>query len=389
LTSSASIASTFGGNLAVSENAVSVFKAAYGINPRTCRQVTAGGGTITWAASQAVLQTSAAAGGSAKLATREAVRYVPGQGNIARFAPVFGAGVVNSRQAVGFLTDDNGFGFGFNGATFGILIRNESVDTWIPQSSWNGDDKFDGTGPSGVVLDPTKGSPMQIQMQWLGHGAVRWFIEEPNTGDFVLVHILKFSNSSASPSIQQPSLPVRMEVVNTTNATNITARIASMGGFAEGNRSIPGMDVRHSFTNVVTGTTTAGARVFSLRNKATNVLGGTNINSINVRIDHCAYRASSNGDLYIQIVLNPTLVGATYIDIDTTTSIMQSDITSTHTAGTGTILGTISVTSNSSGNVDMSVYDIRLAPGDVLMMRTVAETGTVDSRISMSWREEN
>jgi hypothetical protein len=388
-TTEAGTHATFGGVLAVNEIASSVFKAAYGINARTCNQVVANGGSIDWSSARARLQTSAAANGSAKLGTREAVRYVPGQGNIARFAPVFNPGTASSRQAVGFLTDTDGFAFGFNGTSFGILIRNDSVDTWIPQASWNGDDKFLGSGPNGEILDPTKGSPMQIQMQWLGFGAVRWFIEDSTTGDFVLVHTLKFANTSAVPSIQQPSLPVRFEVVNIGNTSNLTAYIASMGGYAEGVREIPGEDVRFSFSNAVTGVPTTGARVFTVRNKATNIFGGTKVNAINVHIDHLAIRAAATGDMFIQLVLNPTLTGASFTDIGTSTSTMQSDVASTYTAASGTVLMTVPVTSNTSTTEVLRDFDIRLAPGDVLGVIAFSETGTVNTRASLSWHEEN
>ena len=389
LTSEAGTHSTFGGVLAVAEIATSIFKAAYGINSRTCVQTVASSGSIDWSLSRARLQTGAAVDGSAKLATHEAVRYVPGQGNIARFAPVFAPGAASSRQAIGFLSDTDGFGFGYNGTSFGILIRNNSVDTWIPQASWNGNDKFDGTGPNGEVLDPTKGSPMQIQMQWLGFGAVRWFIEDVVTGDFVLVHTLKFANTSSTPSIQQPSLPVRFELVNVGNTSNLTAYVASMGGYAEGVRDIPGEDVRFSFSNAVTGVPTTGSRIFAVRNKATNIFGGTNINAINVHIDHAGIRASSTGDMFVQLILNPTLTGASFTDISTSTSTMQSDVASAYTVGTGTVMMTIPVTSNTSVTEALRDYDIRLSPGDVLAVVAFSEIGTVNTRVSLSWHEEN
>jgi hypothetical protein len=389
LVSEATSHATFGSFLTSNEVAATVFKAIYGINTRTCSIISANGGTVTWDSARANLQTSAASNGSIKLSTREAVRYVPGQGNIARGAPVFSAPATSSRQAWGFLSDTDGFAFGYNGTQFGILIRSNSIDTWIPQNVWNGDDKFDGFGITGNLLIPTFGSPMQIQMQWLGYGAVRFFVEDPNTGDFVLVHIHKFANTSAVPSIQQPSLPVRFELVNVGNTSNLSAFIASMGGFAEGDRDIPGADVRFSFSNSVVGVPTTGARVFTIRNKPTNVFGGTNTNAVNVHIDHMGIRASSTGDMFIQLILNPTLTGASFSDINAATSVMQSDVSSTFTASTGVVLMTIPVTSNTSTTEVIDSYNIRLAPGDVLGVIAFSEGGTINTRASLSWHEEN
>jgi hypothetical protein len=42
----------------------------------------------------------------------------------------------------------------------------------VNQSSWNGD-KLDGTGPSGLTLDPTKAQILWMDFEWLGVGSVR------------------------------------------------------------------------------------------------------------------------------------------------------------------------------------------------------------------------
>ena len=55
-----------------------------------------------------------------------------------------------------------------------------STDTWIPQASWNGD-VCDGTGATGFNLDVTKGNVFQINVAWLGFGAVTFKIMIPNT----------------------------------------------------------------------------------------------------------------------------------------------------------------------------------------------------------------
>lgn len=48
--------------------------------------------------------------------------------------------------------------FGHNGPPFGVLKRQNRTDNWIPLYS------FDGTGPSGVTLDPTKGNIFVIRV---------------------------------------------------------------------------------------------------------------------------------------------------------------------------------------------------------------------------------
>jgi len=87
-------------------------------------------------------------------------------------------------------------------------------------STWNAD-KFDGTSTSGITLDPTKGNVYQIKYQWLGFGMIRFFVENPETGKFALVHKIKYANANTEPSIDDPSLPLLLEVINTANTTNL------------------------------------------------------------------------------------------------------------------------------------------------------------------------
>lgn len=61
-----------------------------------------------------------ALGLSAATSVRQA-RYRPGQGILGRVDGVFSAGVANSQQFVGLQTSENFAGFGYDGATFGLL----------------------------------------------------------------------------------------------------------------------------------------------------------------------------------------------------------------------------------------------------------------------------
>jgi hypothetical protein len=67
----------------------------------------------------------------------------------------------------------NTFSFASTGVaagTFSEVIAGADVtDTWTSQSSWN-IDPVDGTGPSGLTLDPTKGNLYMIEQQANGYG---------------------------------------------------------------------------------------------------------------------------------------------------------------------------------------------------------------------------
>src|SRR3990172_1856220 len=88
----------FGQLIAQQETALVTVDFPYNINTALVTPTTANGGTVTQANSQAVLQTSAAANGSALLQSGYAGRYSPGQGQIWRGTAAFTLGVPNSGQ---------------------------------------------------------------------------------------------------------------------------------------------------------------------------------------------------------------------------------------------------------------------------------------------------
>jgi len=148
-----------------------------------------------------------------------------------------------------------------------------STDTFIPQSTWNGD-KLDGTGASGVTLDPTKGNVFQIDIQYLGFGAIVFKVEvippDGNNVDFVIVHTIKIPNTQTAVSVTQPSFPFTMTAYSAGSTTDLSVKCASCSGFVEGQIRLTGP--RSSFSDVSTAVTTgAYYTLFSIRNDLIHV----------------------------------------------------------------------------------------------------------------------
>jgi hypothetical protein len=120
----------------------------YGIHPQLGTSTSTNSGSVTASDGLLVLQSSDNANGTATFFSVAPARYRPGQGITARFTTVFSSGVVASTQIAGMSDNGDGYFFGYNGTSFGILHKNRGVETWVPQASWNGD-TCDGTGPSG------------------------------------------------------------------------------------------------------------------------------------------------------------------------------------------------------------------------------------------------
>ena len=95
----------------------------YNINAEMVHAHANQSGTVTQADNMAKLQSGAATSSSAEFVSRITAKYNPGQGTIWRGTAVFTTGVSGNTQYIGVGNDDDGFFFGFQNSTFGIMHR--------------------------------------------------------------------------------------------------------------------------------------------------------------------------------------------------------------------------------------------------------------------------
>ncbi len=257
------------------------------------------------------------------------------------------------------------------------------TETFVAQSSWN-TDKFDGTGASGITLDPTKGNVYTINYQWLGFGAIFVKIEDPNDGDLHLVHIIKYANANTDPSVDNPTLPMCLAVSNTSNASNIVLQSSSMMGGIEGQDLEEG--ILNNITAEDTGTGTDETPLFSVHN---HTIYQSKINR--VRVELTLFSASidavtANKPSTVRIRFNPTLTGASFSAVDADTSVVRTDIAATAVTG-GTIIFAQIITEGAAPIIDFTKIIEKLNPGDTVTVSLESLSGNVDSVISMNWKE--
>jgi hypothetical protein len=259
------------------------------------------------------------------------------------------------------------------------------IDTFVEQADWN-IDKMDGTGYSQMILDPQKGNVYQIRFQYLGYGAITYYIEDADSGKFVPVHRIQYANTNTSPSLSNPSLKIGWFAASLGSTTDLEMHGASGMIGVEGQqqpRRLPDAQVADkssvgtSFTNILT-----------IRNRAT-FQGRVNLSEalptlINVAVDGTKISE-------YQVILNATLGGEpnwTYEDEDH--SIIEYD-----TAGTTATLNGNSqlVTAGvlgktSSGTVSFIDYDLHLVPNDTLTLAVRTTSGSTDAAASITWLED-
>ena len=111
------------GELSVAEmTPVVQLQSSYNINTRLI-EVRDNGGSSSITNGMFTCSTGASANQSSAILSRSAIKYNAGQGGVNRFTGVFTTGVVNSTQWIGIGSAEEGYFFGYNGTSFGILLR--------------------------------------------------------------------------------------------------------------------------------------------------------------------------------------------------------------------------------------------------------------------------
>lgn len=223
-----------------------------------------GSATIGGADSKLIVKTGTTTGSSAVAETRRFANYNPGQGVSFRVAGFFVNPTAGTTMELGIGDANDGFFFEYNGTDFGVNRRQNGTNNRVTQANWNLD-KADGNGVLPAITTWNLGIPFQIRYQFLGYGAITWFVENPTTGKFVPVHREAYANTAQVPSVFNPSFPGRIAVDNGATTADVGVRISSIAAFNDGER----VDTGAVFAAVGGQTVTTGANVLSIRNPAT------------------------------------------------------------------------------------------------------------------------
>ncbi len=367
----------------------------YGINTQTGVTTVVSTGTVDTNLSRLRIQTSTSTTGSGIFQSRKPAKYRAGQGVIIRTTAAFTTGVASSTQFVGIGTDTDGYFYGFNGAAFGILYRAWSSDTWIPQSSWNGD-KCDGTGASGFNWDKTKGTVIMIKYPYLGYGNITFWVEDPATSGMILCHTIKYNNTTTTVQISNPNLFFYAQAINAGNNTNLIIYCGSAGVFLCGERSYVGNPKWAADSNKAA--VTAETNLLSIRN-ATSYNGVTNRSLIRINsISYAGGSATATTVSTLRVRIGATVGGVpSFAAVNGTTAnagvtiTAGNSIASIDTAGTtatgGTYLFNCSVSASGTNTIDTTPFNLFIAPGEIMTFSGFASANS-SQVVSVNWTED-
>ena len=347
------------------------------------------------------LQSGTSATGFAYITSRKVLRHRAGQGTTARFTPLFTTGVANSTQlwGVGGIISNapyDGFYFGYNGISYGIVHYIGATPTWYSQSvDWNGD-KVNGTAGTSFTLDPTKGSAVMIKYPYLGFGNVLFFIQNPTDSTWVLVHTIRYANTTTTPELTNPSLQFVCYNANSGAVANKIMYAGSVGMFISGVVSLFS-NIKYAADSTKT-TVTTEVCALSLRNCST--FNGV-INRGVIRLNSLSIGQGSttnNNTATLRIKIGGTLGGTpSYTPIKGTTTdngatiTAGNSITSFDTAATtisgGTYIYNMSLGTGAGMIIDLSTLGLFINPNEICSI-TITSQASATIAVSINWSED-
>lgn len=261
---------------------------------------------------------------------------------------------------------------------------NDNAAGFIAQTAWNVD-RLDGAGgalnPSGETLDPTKLGVWEMIVPYLGAGAIQLRWMAPN-GEFNTVHRIAYPNSATVPSFKSPTFRIGWVAASLGSTTALTVSGASGAIFTEG-EVVSVRDPKAAINGNFSASTTEYVSL-AIRNR------GEFASRLNFREMIPAGVAigceTSNRLLSARVVLNPTMTGAvTWQYVDQTRSCAEY-ATPSSVAATGGVLLAATVT-GTAADIDLKSLDLRMEPGDVLVVAVAAVSNTAVAAVVVNWQE--
>ena len=326
--------------------------------------------------------------------TRRVQRYLPGRANEASIAIILNNTSAGIRSRFGVFDQYNGAYFEHDGTDYSVVIRRNTAsgieEERIARVDWN-QDKLDGTGPSGIIGDPTAIQMLVIEYEWYGAGQVDFkFVIDNNAHS---VHQFNHANRHDHTWASYGSFPIRYELTNVTGATGThTVLHGSHSFLTEGTTSLLGKQL--SISSPTTGYNLATAGTFypvvAIRLKSTG------LNSV-VIPDEFAAGLLDKTDMFVRVIERPTTVtGGTWISVGPE-SPLEYNLTATSYTG-GTIASTQFVSEKQMGQSitfpERAITQIgrktTTTIGDtseVFLIAAAATNNDKDAWISLGWIE--
>jgi hypothetical protein len=268
-------------------------------------------------------------------------------------------------------------------ATFSQVLGGATPnDTWIYVDAWDNQD---------IAFDPTKLNVFGLDLRWLGAGIVRLFMEDPATGQMVLMHTQRWSSTSNVPHIRKPSLRLVYRSGSTSGATpsqNVVVSGSSVMGAIQG--VIEQTTGSQSWYSLDT-TTRAKDTVWHLMSIQNPLTRGPDINKSSLVLQDLSVSAQGNDPSIVYVVKNcvGTNTYLLYQPLPVTNNYVfaqYANNTATENLSQDTLCIVQSLGINGAAQFNLLPYNLTLSPGDSVSVFISSTNAINRSSVGLTWK---
>jgi len=342
-----------------------------------------GTGATAYQVNESAVNLNVTAGGVGSVVrqTYRSFPYQPGKGLLV-LATFCMDGSTIPTQRVGYFNAANGVFFQRAGGTSSFVLRSSVTGSvsdarTVPRSAWNGD-KLDGTGASGITLDPAKSQILWMDFEWLGVGSVRCgFIID---GTYIVCHTFTNANVITTTYMTTAILPVRYEI------TSASAVAATLKQICSSVMSEGGYDAQSAVYTAIRSTKRTGFSTTFVPLISIRLASGRSGAVVLIQLAQALPTVTQTYE--VVLLKNATLTGASYVasvssnvDYDQTATALTGGIVVAHDYVTSTSQGRSAARVDAGYNWDLQLGSTIAGVSDVytLAIRTLDATPTGDA----------
>lgn len=320
------------------------------------------------------------------LQSAERGRYVAGlQGEVGIAARLTNPLIGNQTFCIGLFDNSNGFYYKYtSNALYACILRDGTEISAVPQSEWN-IDSFNGTGPSGVTLNPYDGNIYNVRFTWYGYGDIEFRVNTANADLIQSSWLGHVYNPLSQTSVKNPNLPLSVKLESNGTTGTQSAKVAGRQYSLLGKYN-PIYRLNSSYrVGVNVSSTTTFIPIMSIRRKQ-GYLGNS------IKAFECDM--TSGAEMIIQFRTSATLTGDSYTtpnDTNANDTAVEYDASATAvTGGVPIWTGLISGETRASNKTSLLIsYDLtNFNPMTICAKLVTATPGGAILNTVLRWTEE-
>lgn len=257
------------------------------------------------------------------------------------------------------------------------------TDAWTYVGDWNG---------TVVNFDPSKLNLYSVDFRWLGAGRVRFMMEDPATGEMVVVHTQKWGSTSLIPHLIKPNLRISYRAGSTSGATASRNVVVTGASCMAGVEGIINQTGHSEGWYDINSTNRAKDTVWHLISVQNPYIRTNGLNTSQLIIQDLTVAAQGADPSVIYVVVNPVGLASPLVfapipgpaNSRVFAQVSNSLIAETITLDNVANVQTLGI--NGNATFDLKPYNFSLAPGDMISVFISSSNAITRSSVGLSWR---